>query len=196
MFKTRYPIPGEPPGVLKPRAEPAAHPSVITLIEFDRTHLEERTIKNKDELLPYMDNQRVTWINIDGLGDIDVLKTLGSTFNLHPLALEDVLATGQRPKMEQYDGYLFITRQMLYLNRKSKCAANRSACFWARIFSLPFRRRRLRCLRTGACVRIRAANGSIRKQGADYRLRVARFHRRSLLSGARKRGRFDRPDRR
>ena len=66
--------------------------------------------------MSHLDNQRITWINIDGLGDIDVLRTLGSQFNLHPLALEDVLATGQRPKVEQYDGYLFIVAQMLYLN--------------------------------------------------------------------------------
>ena len=86
------------------RARSAAkHPAVITLIEYDREHLEERTITNKEELLPHLDNQRITWINIDGLGDIDVLRTLGTQFNLHPLALEDVLATGQRPKMEQYD---------------------------------------------------------------------------------------------
>jgi hypothetical protein len=48
MFKTRYPIPGEPPGVLNPRAEPAMHAPVITLIEYDKTHLEEHTVTNKD----------------------------------------------------------------------------------------------------------------------------------------------------
>ena len=108
MYKTRYPIPGEPPGSLKPREEAVKHPAIITLIEFDREHLEERSIANKEELLPHLDNQRISWINIDGLGDIDVLRTLGTQFKLHPLALEDVLATGQRPKMEQYDEYLFI----------------------------------------------------------------------------------------
>src|ERR1043166_1072809 len=98
MFKTRYPIPGESPGLLRPREEATRHQPVITLIEYDRAHLEERIIENKEELLSHLDNQRVTWINIDGLGDIDILRVLGSRFNLHPLALEDVLATGQRPK--------------------------------------------------------------------------------------------------
>src|ERR671939_672820 len=101
MFKLRHPIPGESPGTLRPRDEPVRRKPVITLIEYDRTHLEERVIE-------HLDNQRVTWINIDGLGDIDVLRTLGSGFNLHPLALEDVLDTAQRPKVEQYDNYLFI----------------------------------------------------------------------------------------
>lgn len=168
MFKTRYPIPGEPPGVLKPRAEPAAHPSVITLIEFDRAHLEERTITNKDELLPYMDNQRVTWINIDGLGDIDVLKTLGSRFNLHPLALEDVLATGQRPKMEQYDGYLFIVAQMLYLNKKKQMCGEQVSMFLGKNFLITLQEEGDFDVFEPVRARIRAANGSIRKQGADY----------------------------
>lgn len=168
MFKTRYPIPGEPPGVLKPRAEPAAHPSVITLIEYDRAHLEERTITNKDELLPYMDNQRVTWINIDGLGDIDVLKTLGSRFNLHPLALEDVLATGQRPKMEQYDGYLFIITQMLYLNKKKQMCGEQVSMFLGKNFLITLQEEGDFDVFEPVRARIRAANGSIRKQGADY----------------------------
>jgi hypothetical protein len=67
MFKTRYPIPGESPGLLRPREEAANRRSVITLIEYDRAHLEERTIADREELPPHLDNQRVTWINIDGL---------------------------------------------------------------------------------------------------------------------------------
>ena len=168
MFKTRYPIPGEPPGALKPRAEPAVHPPVITLIEFDRAHLEERTITNKDELLPYMDNQRITWINIDGLGDIDVLKTVGSRFNLHPLALEDVLDTGQRPKVEQYDGYLFIVAQMLYLNKNKQMCGEQVSMFLGKNFLVTLQEEGDFDVFEPVRARIRAANGSIRKQGADY----------------------------
>ena len=122
MFKTRNPIPGESPGTLRPREQVVKRNPVITLIEYDRAHLEERLIEDKEELLPHLDNQRVTWINIDGLGDIEVLRVLGSRFDLHPLALEDVLDTGQRPKVEQYDNYLFIVAHMLYLDRgKAMC---------------------------------------------------------------------------
>jgi len=168
MFKTRYPIPGEPPGVLKPRAEPAQHPPVITLIEYGPTHLEERNITNKAELLPRLDNQRITWINIDGLGDIDILKTLGAQFNLHPLALEDVLATGQRPKLEQYDGYLFIVAQMLYLNKKKQMCGEQVSMFLGKNFLITIQEEGDFDVFEPVRARIRAANGSIRKQGADY----------------------------
>lgn len=168
MYKTRYPIPGEPPGALKPREEAATHPPVISLIEYDREHLEERTITNKEELLPLLDNQRVTWINIDGLGDIDVLRILGNQFNLHPLALEDVLATGQRPKMEQYDDYLFIIAQMLYLNPKKQMCGEQVSMFLGKNFLITIQEEGDFDVFEPVRARIRKANGSIRKQGADY----------------------------
>jgi magnesium transporter len=168
MYKTRYPIPGEPPGALKPREEAAKHPPVISLIEYDREHLEERTIANKEELLPLLDNQRITWINIDGLGDVDVLRTLGTQFNLHPLALEDVLATGQRPKMEQYDDYLFIIAQMLYLNPKKQMCGEQVSMFLGKNFLITIQEEGDFDVFEPVRARIRAANGSIRKRGADY----------------------------
>ena len=58
--------------MLRPRDEPVRRKPTITLIEYDRANLEERTIENREELLEHLDNQRVTWINIDGLGDIEV----------------------------------------------------------------------------------------------------------------------------
>lgn len=168
MFKTRYPIPGEPPGVLKAREEASRQPPLITLIEYDREHLEERTITNKEELLPHLDNQRITWINIDGLGDIDVLRTLGKQFNLHPLALEDVLATGQRPKMEQYDEYIFILAQMLYLNPKKQMCGEQVSMFLGKNFLITLQEEGDFDVFEPVRARIRAANGSLRKRGADY----------------------------
>ncbi|HEX8491106.1 MAG TPA: magnesium/cobalt transporter CorA [Chthoniobacterales bacterium] len=168
MFKTRYPIPGEPPGVLKARDEARKHPPVISLIEYDRAKLEERNITNKEELLPHLDNQRITWINIDGLGDIDVLRTLGTQFNLHPLALEDVLATGQRPKMEQYDDYLFIIAQMLYLNPTKQMCGEQVSMFLGKNFLITLQEEGDFDVFEPVRARIRSANGSIRKRGADY----------------------------
>ena len=168
MFKTRYPIPGESPGMLHPREEAAKRPPDITLIEYDRAHLEERTVADKEELLPHLDNQRVTWINIDGLGDVEVLRRLGSRFNLHPLALEDVLSTGQRPKVEQYDDYLFIVVQMLYLNDKKQMCGEQVSMFLGKNFLITLQEEADFDVFEPVRARIRAANGAIRKLGADY----------------------------
>jgi magnesium transporter len=168
MFKTRYPIPGESPGQLRPRDGQIDRPSAITLIEYDRAHLEERTVVDKEELLPHLDNQRVTWINIDGLGDVDVLRRLGSHFNLHPLALEDVLDTGQRPKVEQYEGYLFIVVQMLYLNTAKQMCGEQVSMFLGKNFLITLQEEADFDVFEPVRGRIRAANGTIRKLGADY----------------------------
>lgn len=168
MFKTRYPIPGEPPGQLRPREGATNRTSAISLIEYDRGHLEERAVTDKKELVAHLDNQRVTWINIDGLGDIEVLRALGTHFNLHPLALEDVLATGQRPKVEQYDGYLFIIVQMLYLNDAKQMCGEQVSMFLGKNFLITLQEEADFDVFEPVRNRIRAANGSIRKLGADY----------------------------
>jgi magnesium transporter len=153
---------------LRPRDEAAKRPPDITLIEYDRAHLEERTVADKEELLPHLDNQRVTWINIDGLGDVEVLRRLGSRFNLHPLALEDVLSTGQRPKVEQYDDYLFIVVQMLYLNDKKQMCGEQVSMFLGKNFLITLQEEADFDVFEPVRARIRAANGAIRKLGADY----------------------------
>ena len=168
MFKTRFPIPGESPGVLHPPEDAAERRPVITLIEYDRAHLEEREIAETEELLSHLDNQRVTWINIDGLGDINILRSLGSRFNLHPLALEDVLDTGQRPKVELYDGYLFIVVKMIYLNERKHMCGEQVSMFLGKHFLITLQEEADFDVFEPVRARIRAANGSIRKLGPDY----------------------------
>jgi magnesium transporter len=168
MFRIRKPIPGEPPGTLRLHEEFVRRKPVITLIEYDRTHLEERLIEDRQELLSHLDNQRVTWINIDGLGDIDVLRLLGTQFNLHPLALEDVLDTSQRPKMEQYDNYLFIVAHMVYRDRAKETCGEQVSMFLGKHFLITLQEEAEFDPFEPVRARIRSANGSIRKMGPDY----------------------------
>jgi magnesium transporter len=168
MFRWRNPIPGEPPGTLRARDEPVRRKPIIKLIEYDRTHLEETVIEDREELVSHLDNQRVTWINIDGLGDIEVLRTLGSKFNLHPLALEDVLDTAQRPKVELYDNYLFIVAHMLYLDRGKVMCGEQVSMFLGKHFLITLQEEADFDVFEPVRARIRNANGTIRKMGPDY----------------------------
>src|ERR1044072_3976218 len=168
MFRVRAPIPGESPGTLRVTHEGEHRKPVITLIEYDRTHLEERVIENTEELLPHLDNQRVTWINIDGLGDIEVLRALGTRFNLHPLALEDVLDTTQRPKVEQYDNYLFLVIQMLYRDRQSTICGEQVSMFLGKHFLITLQEEAEFDVFEPVRIRIRNVAGTIRKVGPDY----------------------------
>lgn len=168
MFRIRAPIPGESPGTLRVVHEGERRKPTITLIEYDRAHLEEREIANTEELLPHLDNQRVTWINIDGLGDVEVLRALGSRFNLHPLALEDVLDTTQRPKVEQYDNYLFLVVHMLYRDRGQVICGEQVSMFLGKHFLITLQEEGEFDVFEPVRARIRNVSGTIRKAGPDY----------------------------
>src|SRR3954468_14884516 len=168
MLRFRKPIPGESPGTLRLRKEVVRRKPVISLVEFDRVNLEERVIEDVGELLSHLDNQRVTWINIDGLGDIGVLRSLGSQFNLHPLALEDVLDTFQRPKVEQYDNYLFIVAHMLYLDKGQVMCGEQVSMFLGKHFLITLQEEADFDVFEPVRARIRISSGTIRKMGPDY----------------------------
>ena len=87
----------------------------IRVIDFDDAKLEEQELKDIQQSAKYKETNTVTWINLDGLHDIDTINKLGKAFELHPLLLEDILNTGQRPKMEEFDNCLFIIYRALIL---------------------------------------------------------------------------------
>lgn len=169
MFnRRRRVVPGESPGLLKLSQDVSRKPPVITMIEYGPDCLEERRDVGCEELLPHLNNELVTWINIDGLGDLSVLQTLGQRFNLHPLALEDVLDTSQRPKVEQYDEYLFIVAKMIYLEKQQQIEAEQVSMFLGNTFLITLQEEPERDVFEPVRARIRSGKGRIRKAGSDY----------------------------
>jgi len=168
MFKRRHVVvPGEAPGLLKLSSDSPGEPPLITLIEYGPDCLEERKGVGCDELLPHLNNELVTWINIDGLGDLSVLRILGERFNLHPLALEDVLDTSQRPKVEQYDDYLFVVAKMIYLH-KNQIDGEQVSMFLGKTFLITLQEEPEHDVFEPVRARIRSGQGRIRKAGSDY----------------------------
>ena len=86
----------------------------IEIIDFTETQLTESKVESVEECFPYKDSQSVTWINVTGVHDEAVVEKLGHHFGLHPLIQEDIVNTGQRPKMETDEGHLFLVIKMLY----------------------------------------------------------------------------------
>lgn len=169
MFKRRRRVvPGEAPGLLKLSQDSPPVAPVITLIEYGPDCLEERKDVGCDELLVHLNNELVTWINIDGLGDLSVLRILGERFNLHPLALEDVLDTSQRPKVEQYDDYLFIVAKMIFLNPENQIGAEQVSMFLGETFLITLQEEPERDVFEPVRGRIRSGKGRIRKAASDY----------------------------
>ena len=161
-------VPGEAPGLLKLSQDSPQEPPLITLIEYGPDCLEERKDVGCDELLVHLSNELVTWINLDGLGDLSVLRVLGEHFNLHPLALEDVVDTNQRPKVEQYDDYLFIVAKMIYLDKDNEIGGEQVSMFLGKGFLITLQEEPERDVFEPVRARIRSGKGRIRKASSDY----------------------------
>ena len=111
---------GLPPGTLVYTGEKKVDAVRITVIDYDENHCEEKQIQTVEECIPFKATPTVTWVNIDGLHDVDVIQKLGNAFEFHPLILEDVLSTRQRPKFEDYDKDVFIVLKMLSYNEEQQ----------------------------------------------------------------------------
>lgn len=91
----------------------------IRVIDYDETNLGETELAKIEDCAKFKDPQTISWINIDGLHDTELFEKLGKMYDIHPLILEDIVNTGQRPKLEAIDQHIFITMKMLYLDNKT-----------------------------------------------------------------------------
>jgi magnesium transporter len=140
----------------------------IRVIDYDKAGLKEQELKDIMQGAVYKETNTVTWINIDGLHDIDVINEVGKAFELHPLLLEDILNTGQRPKMEEFDNCLFIVLKMLrYDDEKQIILAEQLSMILGRTFLITFQER-VGDVFEPVRERIRKQKGRIRVAGIDY----------------------------
>ncbi|MBT8491158.1 MAG: magnesium/cobalt transporter CorA, partial [Deltaproteobacteria bacterium] len=109
---------GLPPGSLVHVGEKKAEDVKITIMDYDQTSFMEKEVENVEECFPFEETPTVTWINIDGLHHVEIVEKIGKYFKIHPLIQEDILHTGQRPKMEDFDEYILIILKMLYYDEE------------------------------------------------------------------------------
>jgi len=159
---------GLPPGSLVHVGEKRTAKVKITVIDYDEKNFEEKEVKKVEECFPFKDKPTVTWINVDGVHQLDIIEKIGKHFDLHPLILEDIVNTGQRPKMEDSEGYIFIVLKMLYHSEKDdEIKAEQISLILGKNFVLSFQE-------TEGDVfdfvreRIKNSKGRIRRVGADY----------------------------
>jgi magnesium transporter len=159
---------GLPPGTLVHIGERKVEKAKISLIDYDETQFQERQVKTIEECFPFKDTPTVTWINIDGIHEVDIIEKLGTHFGLHPLLLEDILNTEQRPKMEDYGDYIFVVLKMLYRGEgRNEIEAEQVSLILGSNFVISFQEREGDVF-DPVRDRIRKNKGRIRKAGADY----------------------------
>ncbi|MFZ2146723.1 MAG: magnesium/cobalt transporter CorA [Sedimentisphaerales bacterium] len=168
VVKKRSSKAGLPPGTLVHVGEKKAESVRITFIDYDEQSFQEKQVTKIEECLKLKDTPTVSWINIDGIHDIELIEKLGRGFELHPLLLEDILSTGQRPKFEDYEKYIFIVLKMLSYNDVSQSVeAEQVSLVLGPNYVLSFQER-IGDVFENIRDRIRNAKGRVRKMEADY----------------------------
>ena len=122
-----------------------------------------------EECYPFKDTDSVTWIDIEGLQDIELLEHLGSCYGLHPLILEDILNTDQRPKLDDMQDYIYVVLKMLDFNPAGdKIISEQVSIIFGKNFVISLQEGREGDLFEPLRERIRGSKGRIRKLGPDY----------------------------
>lgn len=159
----RRSAPGAEPGTLI--ADPHALTTRVNVIAFGPDGIHEQRDVNPKELAALVERYAVTWVDVQGLGDTDVIRALGEAFDLHRLALEDVINVHQRPKAEEFDEYLFLVARMPESDRS--IGIEQLTIFLGSNFVLSFQEHYGDCF-DPIRERIRHGRGRLRKAGADY----------------------------
>ncbi|MFH1878254.1 MAG: magnesium/cobalt transporter CorA [Candidatus Omnitrophota bacterium] len=156
------------PGTLVHVGEERTAKTRITIIDYDEENFSEQEIKSVEECLPFREKNTVTWINLDGVHEMDVIEKAGKCFKLHPLILEDIVNTAQRPKMEEFEEYIFIVIKMIYTDDKNdEIVSEQVSLALGENFVISFQEQEgdvFGVIRD----RIRTGKGRLRKMGADY----------------------------
>jgi len=159
---------GLPPGTLVHIGERKTGKVRVTIIDYDEVQFEETEVSTVEECFPYKEKPTTTWINIDGIHKTEVIERIGQQFDLHPLLLEDIVNTGQRPKMEDFGNYVFLVLKMLrYADENHEVEAEQVSLILGSNFVISFQEREGDVFGT-IRERIKKGKGRIRKAGADY----------------------------
>jgi len=157
------------PGKLVHIGEKKIDKPQITVFCYNETSCTEHTPTTANECFSLRRPDMLTWINIEGLHDTELIEQLGVLFNLHPLVLEDILNTDQRPKVDDMDGYLYIVMKMLnYSETMGQIISEQVSIILGADYLISFQEGQQGDLFDPLRARIRSGKGRIRKMGPDY----------------------------
>jgi magnesium transporter len=159
---------GLPPGSVTYTGETVAKKVRIRIMDFDENNFVEKEAQEVEECFPFKNTPSTTWINIDGIHDTGIIEKIGRHFDMHPLILEDMLNTSQRPKFEDFDNYIFIIVKLLsYNEEKDEIESEQISLIMGADCVITFQETEgdvFNVIRD----RIRTGKGRVRRMGADY----------------------------
>ena len=159
---------GLPPGTLVHVGVKTDKPVNISVMDYTEGEFQEKPVEKVEECFPFKDKPTVTWINVDGVHQVEIIEKIGKEYDIHPLVLEDIVNTDQRPKLEEFDEFIFVVLKMLnWDDENAEVQSEQVSLLVGRNFVVSFQER------PGDVFdpirdRLRQAKGRIRKMRADY----------------------------
>jgi magnesium transporter len=141
---------------------------ILELIRYDKEKYERFTSKEVGELLGKLQDDKVNWVNLDGINISPIIEKIQAHFCLNSLLVDDII-NDQRPKAEEFEDYLFVTLKMLYRIEGASIDYEQISFVLGKNFLLTFQEKE-GDLFDAFRERIRLDQGRVRKKGADYLL--------------------------
>jgi magnesium transporter len=159
---------GLPPGTPVFIGAKKTEPVKVTVIDYDEKNFQTREVKSVEECLGFKESPSITWINVDGVHDVALIQKIGECFKFHPLLVEDIVDTDQRPKFEDFGDYLFIVLKMLqYEKEKHNTKVEHVCLVVGPNFVISFQEDPEDVF-DPVRERIKEGKGRLRKSGSDY----------------------------
>ncbi|MBU1056422.1 MAG: magnesium/cobalt transporter CorA [Proteobacteria bacterium] len=160
--------PASAPGTVTYIGEKQEQPVKLHMIDYNETNFTEKNLENLAECLPFKESPTVTWLNYTGVHNIQNINEVGEIFQAHPLVLSDIANTTQRPKVEEYDKYLFVVIKMCYFKKNTdEVYMEQVSLLLGKDYIISFQENDTDVLE-GLRERIRNGKGKVRKLGSDY----------------------------
>jgi magnesium transporter len=159
---------GLPPGSLVHVGLERAEKTRITVLDYDVEHVEEREVHAVEELAPYIGKPSVTWIDVVGIHEPKVIEQIGCQFQIHPLLMEDIMNTTQRPKIDDLGKYICLILKMITFDETvMELRIEQLSLVFSDDFVLSFQESETAIFKP-LRDRIRNSLGRVRKMGTDY----------------------------
>ncbi len=168
LTKKRSAKAGLPPGSLVYIGDKNAEEANISIIEYDENQCLEKKFKQIGECFTIKKKPSVTWIDVDMVHQVELIEKIGECYGFHPLVLEDILNTDQRPKLEDFGDYIYIVLRMLSCNGQNNgIVSEQISIILGPNYVITFQERDLDVF-DSIRERIRNGKGRLRKSGSDY----------------------------
>jgi magnesium transporter len=159
---------GLPPGTIVHIGEERSEKVKLSVISYDEANFQEQEVDTVEKVVSFRKKRSVMWLNVDGVHNPEIIEQVGKSFGVHPLVLEDIADTRQRPKMEDFDDYIFVVLKMFRFDeKKNEIKTEQISLVLGRDFVVSFQEGEGDVF-DPIRERLRNNKGRVRKAGADY----------------------------